>query len=195
MSIPKILLKAFCASLLAGLLLFGDLPVAAQETPRAWGETVGGLQMTVYLDQAIGAQSPVPTFRIELRNAGEYDLVMNLGTLLANGRKQYPNWVILFVTDARGKTRRFHMREPQHIFGRADPFAVPLPVGSTYSIPVDLENKYWPAEPLEVDYKFKPGTYSLEAQFTGRRASESSLDPFWTGTVASNQLRFEVAGR
>jgi hypothetical protein len=47
--------------------------------------------------------------------------------------------------------------------------------------------------PLEVDYKFKPGTYFLEAQFTGRSASESSLDPFWTGTVASNQLRF--AGR
>jgi hypothetical protein len=68
---------------------------------------------------------------------------------------------------------------------------------------VDLD-KYWAAESKEFDYKLKPGTYSLEAQFTGKSVSqqEANLDvkgialmPYWTGTVASNQLRFEVSSQ
>jgi hypothetical protein len=47
-----------------------------------------------------------------------------------------------------------------------DPLIVPLPVGSTFSIPVDLE-KYWAAASKEFEYKLKPGTYFLEAQFSG----------------------------
>ena len=81
-----------------------------------------------------------------------------------------------------------------------DPFVLPIPIGATFSIPVDLD-KYWAAESKEFDYILKPGTYSLEAQFTGRSVSqqEANLDvkgialmPYWKGTATSNRLQFEV---
>jgi hypothetical protein len=86
------------------------------------------------------------------------------------------------------------------IDGRVDPLIVPLPVGSTFSIPVDLSN-YWPTAPTEPDYKLEPGNYRLEAQFIGRGVSqqEANLDvrgialmPYWKGAVTSNQLTFLV---
>jgi hypothetical protein len=81
-----------------------------------------------------------------------------------------------------------------------DPLIVPLPIGSTFSIPVDLNN-YWPMAPTEPDYKLEPGNYSLEAQLVGRAVSqqEANLDvkgialmPYWKGTVTSNRLSFQV---
>jgi hypothetical protein len=157
----------------------------------------------IYLDQTEGAPSNTPKFRVELRNAGQNDLVVNLGMMLANGKRQYPNAVALTLTDAQGKSRRLDLREPAMIAGRVDPFVVPIPVGATFSIPVNLDG-YWPAASKEFDYKLKPGTYSLEAQFTGRSVSqqEANLDvkgialmPYWTETVTSNQLRFEVSSQ
>jgi hypothetical protein len=140
---------------------------------------------------------------VELRNVGQNDLVTNLGTMLANGKRQYPSAVALVLTDAQGKSRRLDLRGPWYVAGRVDPFVVPIPVGATFSIPVDLD-KYWAAESKEFDYKLKPGSYSLEAQFNGRSVSQQdpnldmegiALMPYWTGTVTSNQIRFEVAGR
>jgi hypothetical protein len=123
--------------------------------------------------------------------------------MLANGRKQYPNHIVLIVTDSQGKARRFDLREPGAIGDRADPLIVPLPVGSTFSIPVDLD-KYWAAASEEFDYKLKPGTYFLEAQFDGRGVTqqEANLDvkgialmPYWIGSVTSNRLQFEVSSQ
>jgi hypothetical protein len=149
--------------------------------------------MTIYVDHVDGAQSPVPKFRVELRNAGGNDLILDLGMVLA---RQYPNFVVLTLTDAQGKSRRFDLREPGVIIGIVRPLAVPLPAGSTFSIPVNLD-KYWAAASMEFDYKLKPGAYSIEAQFTGRSASEGNFDPmsYWKGAVTSNQLRFRVSGK
>jgi hypothetical protein len=153
--------------------------------------------------RAEGVPSKAPKFRVELRNAAQKDLVVNLGMMVANGKMQYPNALVLILTDAQRKSRRLDLREPWAIAGRVDPFVLPIPIGATFSIPVDLD-KNWAAESKEFDYKLKPGTYSLEAQFTGRSVSqqEANLDvkgialmPYWTGTVASNQLRFEVSSQ
>jgi hypothetical protein len=159
--------------------------------------------MAISLDQAEGAQSKAPKFRVELRNAGENDLILNLGMMLANGKKQYPNAVGLTLTDAQGKSRRFVLREPAYVAGRLDPLVLPIPAGAAFSIPVDFD-KYWAAASKEFDYKPKPGNYSLEAQFTGKGVSqqEANLDvkgialmPYWTGKVTSNHLQFEVPSR
>jgi hypothetical protein len=198
--VHKNLMLVLIASLFASLLVLGGLSAALKPSAETWGEAVSGLQMTIYLDRAEGVPSKAPKFRVELRNAAQKDLVVNLGMMLANGKMQYPNAVVLVLTDAQGKSRRLDLREPGAIAGRVDPFVLPIPIGATFSIPVDLD-KYWAAESKEFDYKLKPGTYSLEAQFTGRSVSqqEANLDvkgialmPYWTGTVASNQFRFEV---
>jgi hypothetical protein len=201
MSIRNSLNKALSTLLLATLLTLAGSTGAKRQSPPGWGEVVGGLQMSIYPDQASRADSKAPKFRIELRNAGESDLILNLGIMLA--KKQYPNAIVLILTDAQGKSGRFDLREPWFVAGRLDPLVLPLPTGASFSIPVDLE-KYWAAASKEFDYKLKPGGYSLEAQFTGKGVSqqEANLDvkgialmPYWTGTVTSNRLQFEVPGQ
>lgn len=203
MKLPRKGVKNLFVVLVATLLLLGGLSAGLKPSVKTWGEAVSGLQMTIYLDQAEGAPSKAPKFRVELRNAGQNDLVVNLGMMLANGKRQYPNAVALTLTDAQGKSRRLDLREPAMIAGRVDPFVVPIPVDATFSIPVNLDG-YWPAASKEFDYKLKPGTYSLEAQFTGRSVSqrEANLDVkgialmrYWTETVTSNQVRFEVSSK
>ena len=159
--------------------------------------------MTIDLDRAEVGQWNTPRFRIELRNAAERDLVLDVGMMLANGQKQYPNAVVPRLTDAQGTTRRLNLREPPAVGGRVDPLIVPIPIGAAFSIPVDLD-QYWAAASKEFDYHLKPGSYSLEAQFTGRGVSqqEANLDlkgialmSYWRGTVTSNRLQFEVRGQ
>jgi hypothetical protein len=196
---PKRGHKNLSIALLASLLsLAGSISAGPQS-----GQVNRELKMNVRLDAAAVGESKVPKFRVELQNTGEDDLNLNLGITLANGRKQYPKDIVLLLTDSQGKARRFELREPFYVAGRVDPLIVPLPVGSTFSILVDLE-KYWAAASKEFEYKLKPGTYFLEAQFSGRGLTqqEANLDvkglalmPYWTGSIGSNRLQFEFSGQ
>ena len=199
MNFPKRGRKNLSIALLASLLSLVGLISAG---PRS-GQANRELKMNVRLDASAVGESKVPKFRVELQNAGEDDLILNLGITLANGRKQYPKDIVLLLTDSQGKARRFELREPTYIAGRVDPLIVALPVGSTFSIPVDLE-KYWAAASNEFEYKLKPGAYLLEAQFSGRGLTqqEANLDvkglalmPYWAGSITSNRLQFEFSGQ
>ena len=170
------------------------------QSPQASSQPSRELEMTVHLDDTAQSQPKLPKFRVELRNVGDHDLILNLGFTLANGRKQYPNAIVLTIVDTQGKARQFDLIGPAGVAGRLDPLILPLPAGSTFSLPVDLD-KYWAAASKEFQYKFQRGSYSIEAQFRGKTVSsqEANLDvkgialmPYWTGTATSNQLRFEV---
>jgi hypothetical protein len=91
--------KALGTLLLASLLILAASAVAKRQSPQTWGDPVDGLQMAISLDQAEGAQSKAPKFKVELRNAGDSDLILNLGVMLANGKEQYPNAIILTLID------------------------------------------------------------------------------------------------
>jgi hypothetical protein len=186
---------------IAALLLLGGPATAPTAAVQSSGEAVNGLQMAIQLDTRAGPGSPVPKFRIDLHNAGPTDLVLNLGVMLANGRRQYANALVLTLTDTHGKSRQFDLREPSVVAGRLDPLVLPLPVGSDFSIPVDLHD-YWAAASGEFDYKLVPGTYTIGVQFTGNGVSSVNPDvqglalmPCWMGTLISNSLRFEVRDR
>ncbi|MFY9803413.1 MAG: hypothetical protein WA211_09780 [Candidatus Acidiferrales bacterium] len=203
MNLPTTFQKVIGGVLFASFVLLGGKATALKPYLQASGEAVSGLQMTIYRERAASVPGKAPKFRIELRDAGENDLVLNLGMMLANGRKQYPDAVVLILTDAQAKSRRLDLIGPGGIAGRVDPFVLPLPAGATFSIPVELD-KYWAAESKDFDYKLKPGAYTLEAQFTGKGVSqqEANLDvkgialmPYWTGTVTSNRLRFEIPNK
>jgi hypothetical protein len=184
-----------CAFLLVFLILVvGHIPQASSQSSRE-------LEMTMRLDATAHNQSELPKFRMELHNVGEHDLILNLGFTLSNGRMQYPNALVLTIIDPQGKARQFDLIGPAAVAGRMDPLILPLPAGSTFSLPVDLE-KYWASSSKEFEYKFQRGTYSLEARFTGKAVSsqEANLDvkgialmPYWMGTITSNQLPFEVS--
>lgn len=185
---------------IALLTLLVLLVSAANQGSHASSQANRELQMTVRVDSTAENQSNVPKFRVELRNGGDHDLILNLGLMLANGRSQYPNAIALTIIDSQGKSRQFELKGPWYIAGRMDPLIVPLPAGSAFSLPVDLD-KYWPAASREFEYKFQRGSYSIEAQLSGKTVSsqEANLDlkgialmPYWTGTATSNRLRFEI---
>jgi hypothetical protein len=180
------------------LLSFGGLSAPVIADQKLSGERVNGLEMSIYLDQTDDGDVTIPKFRADLHNAGENDSVLNLGIMLANGERQYPEALLLMITDAAGKTRQFDLIVPGIMGGRADPLVIPLGAGATLSVPIDLHN-YWAAKSFEFAYKLKAGKYVIEAQFTGTDASDNYSDmvglgfmPYWKGTVSSNRLRFDV---
>ncbi|MGB2626956.1 MAG: hypothetical protein WAK20_09210 [Candidatus Acidiferrum sp.] len=199
MNCPKSCVKNLSIAPLVSLLLLASSISAGPQS----GQTNRELKMNVWLDSTEVGESKVPKFKVELQNVGEDDLILNLGIMLANGRKQYPKDIVLILTDSQGKARRLELREPFYVAGRVDPLILPLQAGSTFSIAVDLE-KYWAAASNEFEYKLKPGTYFLEAQFSGRGLTqqEANLDvkglalmPYWTGSITSNRLQFEFSGQ
>lgn len=140
-----------------------------------------------------------PKFKVELRNAGKNDLILNLGIMLANDRKQYPNAIVLILTDQDGKSRRLELRDPAVIAGRMDPLIVPLPVGSSYSLPVDLGQVLGSGFP-GVRVQIKSWKLFSCDGISGRAVSTQSanldvkgiaLMPYWEGTVCVNQLSFK----
>jgi hypothetical protein len=194
MTVANIVRHALWVVLFASFAFLDVSSVASKASVQTWGDVVSGLQMRINRDQAESVQGKIPKFRVELRNAGESDLTLNLGIMLDNGRNQYPTAVFLNLTDAQGKSRRLDLIEPFSVGGRLDPFVLLLPVGATFSMPVGLD-KYVAEASKDYDYKPTPGTYSLEAQFIGTGVAHDLdllLGHYWEGTVKSNRLRFDV---
>jgi hypothetical protein len=194
------------SSMLFSLLLTVILFSSAALSLMAWSkhttrhEPTSSLQLSIVRDSSERPAGGAPKFRVELRNTGKDDLILNLGIMLANGRKEYPKAIVLIITDSEGKSRIFDLREPAFVAGRLDPLTLPLPIGATFSLPVDLAN-YWSAATQEFEYKLR-GSYSIEAKFTGEGVSrqDANLDvkglalmPYWVGEVTSNRLTLEVA--
>lgn len=161
------------------------------------GIPIDGLQISLTSNGAGHHREAYPRFRVELKNAGSHDLILNAGIMLANGRRQYADAITLLLRLPSGREQRWVLLGPVGIMGRMDPLVVPLPAGAAFSIPVNLAN-YAPfgKPPL----KLEPGAYVLQALFHGKRGVDPNLDmqgmklmPYWTGTVVSNRLQFEVA--
>jgi hypothetical protein len=139
-------------------------------------------------------------FRVEMRNLGNQDLVLNLGIELANGAKQYPDAVKCTLTTPDGRVLHLESMEPGIIAGRVDPLIVPLPAGALFSFLVDL-NEY--AAPKEKIWQlaFPRGRYTLQAEYTGRAVPQSqanvdvrgiALMHYWVGTATSAPLVFTI---
>jgi hypothetical protein len=184
--------------LLATLVFLGGFSPEAKPSQQTRGDIVSSLQLTVYLEQE-EAGSENPKFRVELRNSGEDDLILNLGFLL--GWKQYPAAIVLTLGDTHGKSRPVHVREPFTVSGRVDPMVLPLPAGATFSIPVDFDKYQVMTRPEESQFRLEAGTYTLGAQFTDKGGSQEHLNGCEKGnpvmisrqdTVTSNLLRFEI---
>jgi len=192
---PRSRSGAFFTLLLCAILFFSVAPwLAARVISTAEEQAVDSLRLTIARDAVPPLAGKPPNFKVELRNTGKDDLILNLGVMLANGRKQYPRAISLLVTDSEGKYRVFDLREPGIVAGRLDPMILPLPIRATFTLHVDLAN-YWSAATREFDYKFK-GSYSIEAKLTGEKVSremDTLLAPYWVGQVISNRLAFEVS--
>lgn len=99
--------------------------------------------MRICLAQAAAAQSSIPKLRVEFRNVGEKDLLLNLGIMTGHGAEQYPTAVLLILVDAQGSEEWLELKRPHQVNdAKNEPLLLPLPVGATFSFGVDLEN-YW----------------------------------------------------
>jgi hypothetical protein len=123
--------------------------------------------MRISLDQAVNGQFKVPRFRVELCNVGAKDLLLNLGAKSRDGRRQYLTAVSLVLVDAQGRSQWLELKRtvPASDAG-TEPLSLPLPVGATFSFPVDLDD-YWVATSKELDHRLKPGTYLVAAHLHG----------------------------
>lgn len=195
---------------LFGGLLFAQEPAGGIGVVTLGGKPIEGLQLSLSLD-ACARPSNVPIFRVELRNVGKQDLLLDLGTVSSNGQ-QYPTAVSLTLGDAQGDSQHLHLKSPSVPNAPGTkPLLLPLPAGATFSFAVDLRN-YWALGNREFSPKLKPGTYSLEAQFGGldsghlvpaavelpptRGVPGGSFDMVYsslTDMPTSNQLHFRVA--
>lgn len=162
-----------------------------------WGATIDGLQMSVSLAES--RKTDVPEFQVALRNAGEKDVTLNLGIMLANGKVQLPTRISFNVTDSTGTMRRFDFSDPKHasVAGRVDDYIVPLRANSIYTV-IIRSDQLWSPAGKDYGLKLAPGKYQVTTQFEGDGAKAVNLDTpgikwmnFWIGKLQSNALAVE----
>jgi len=81
--------------------------------------------MRIVVDQAAAEQSPIHKLRVEFRNAGEKDLLLNLGIMTRHGAEPYPTAVSLIVVDLQGKEKWLELKRPHLVSVSADSGRVP----------------------------------------------------------------------
>lgn len=209
MKFAKRVRRAGWGVFVVGLLAFAGSAAAQERYPQLPENGVEPLQTSLHIDNTEAGQFKVPRFRAEFHNAGENDLVLNLGTMSPDGR-QYPTSISLILHNAQGESQRLELKSSRQdgATGNTE-LLLPLPAGARFSLPVDLEN-YWAPVSKQSAYDLKPGEYSLEAEFVGLVETSDlaqlirpglrqvtfdrviGMDPL---THVSNKVQFEVASR
>src|SRR5262249_5863689 len=151
-----------------------------------WGAPRGGLRLGLYSTKEKGEGAA--RLMVVFDNVGTDDLVINLGVMLDNGKKQVPIAVRLLFTDTEGKKHIIRRNEPRDA-GRGDPLVGPLPAGSRYSL-VPRDDRDGMLERLP------PGRYRVRAEFAGEAVGKKDVGAdsaglarlsYWTGTIQSDE--------
>jgi len=171
------------------------------QTPQVWGATSNGLRMAISPVMSGAMPSQEAEFYVAFQNVGDKDVVLNLGTMLANGKVHFPDSVRLLLTDAQGKTRELWFSDKRYpgIAGRVDDYTVALRNGAIYVLRLNLD-QYWSPSTDEFESRLDPGHYRIAAQFGGTGAKIVNGDMegvelvnFWKGLLESNRLEFDVS--
>jgi hypothetical protein len=159
---------------------------ADQSSALSCGKAVQGISICL-------SQSSDRTLLVEIRNIGPTDSALNLGVMLANGKRQFPTAVQLVLIDSGGTEYRPIMDEPTMVAGRIDPFVVPLPAGASMRVPLHLSK-------LDTAVNHTK-TYSAYAEFRGAAVGQAqtnldsrgiALMPYWVGTVSSGRIALRM---
>ncbi len=179
-----------------GLVVTLNWPAQAPSGPvGAFGAPLNGLQLHVTPVTSGSAAPSDIQFDVALQNVGSSDFVLNVGTMLGNGKVMWPDAIRLMLTDFTGQSRELHFEiRNAAVAGRIDDYVVPLRAAAAYRIRVSLQDYMRGA-----DTRLTRGRYKVAAQFSGRRATGVNLDMqgvallnFWSGVVHSNVAEFEV---
>jgi RNA polymerase sigma factor (sigma-70 family) len=154
------------------------------------GESVAGLRIKLQLDVPMkGAKSP-SYCAVTIENVGDADLNVNLGVSLGNGKSHHPVALRLLATEGSNTTRLTYAAPA--VAGRLDPFVIPLPVGSSYTLRCPLDKFVLPDGGGRFDFTAKD--YQIKVELDGQPVKETNPDlrgftlmRFWKGTSQSNQ--------
>jgi hypothetical protein len=171
------------------------------DSDQAWGAAIAGLRMAISLTKPGTVPNLGAEFYVAFQNIGDKDVVLNLGAMLGNGALQWPQAVRLMLTDPQGNSRKLQFVDRGHpaVAGRLDDFIVALRIGAIYILRLNLEQYQEPGGyPLAA---LRDGHYRITSQFEGVGAKLLNGDTpgvallhFWTGTLQSNSLDFDVSG-
>jgi hypothetical protein len=173
-----------------GGLVRGEAAAKAPASEPVWGTPLKGLRLGLCRTEA--KEDGTARLMVVLDNVGADDLVVNLGILLGNGKKQVPTAIRLIFTDAEGKQHILRRNEPG-VAGRVDPFVVPLPAGSRYATASrDLG---------ELIDRLAPGRYRVRAEFVGEAVRKKDVNAdtaglalmtYWTGTIQTAECQSRI---
>jgi len=188
-----------CLALLSVLVCLAALMPAAHAQDRShdlsWGPVADGLRMSI-ARTPLSATATTAQFRVAIENAGERDVVLNMGLMMANGQVLLPTALFLTITDSQKVGRELSfISDGRRLSGKMDDYVVPLRPGATYTMAVDLSH-YWAAATKQFPLRLLRGEHTVVARLVARGAQYSKFDigllKFWTGTVQSNELTFQV---
>jgi len=153
------------ALLLTSLALptaFALTPARADDEGLVWGKAVDGFHMAISLDSTRRLPSGAPVLRLHLGNTGH------------SGRNNWVNLdcddspvgihsdpVTLVLKDPEGKSQR--LVGTRLCSGRRSQFAVVLPPGAIYSVPLDVDYYQAVRESKKLRGPRSPDTYTLQA--------------------------------
>ena len=155
--------------LMVGLIAWSPRLLAQSDTSaEAWGDSINGLQVSLYLDpQQTGTN---PQLRIGLRNVGSSNIFVTLGGHCGPGGIETAA-INLDLTDSQGQSQRLTYWKvvTGYCAGNATLYVVPLMPGASFSTPLDLnEYKYWSGATNTLEQGWKPGgTYFFLAELQG----------------------------
>ena len=188
--------KIFWAIIL--ICMFVPIAKSLAEPSPSWGQIKDGLRIGVLiLSEAQNKSSS--KIVICLENVSTNSLVLNIGTMLANGKIQLPTAIKLQVTDSQGGVHDLKYISSGAI-GRVDPFVVPLSAGSMYWLRCASDDFAELSSSKSLGH-LQPGEYHLTVIFTGRSVEKQtanadlvglSLMPYWTGTLSSGVGTFSL---
>jgi hypothetical protein len=185
-----------CAVALAphGVVAHQSRPFVATD----WGAASAGLRMSISPAPTAGGHTGQPAFYIAIENVGDSDVILNLGTMISNGKVMFPEAVRLLLSDSQSKTRELHYvhRRYPGIAGRVDDFIVALRAASVHVLRVSLDN-YSGMNGFVPE--LERGRYRIEARLDGQGARSLNVDTegiglfnFWKGTLRSNVHVFDM---
>jgi RNA polymerase sigma-70 factor (ECF subfamily) len=166
------------------------------EEALAEGKVVDGLCLKLQLhgpnkDKKLPAHGVVV-----LENVSGSDLNVNLGLSLANGKSYYPTALQLLVLSKGNNTRTLpYSSGLPGIAGRVDPFLVPLPAGSSYTLRCPLD-KFIEERTFKRIDDLVAKEDRIAVEFVGQPVTRANSDMqgltlmrFWQGTVRSNEVK------
>jgi hypothetical protein len=168
--------------------------IGADEKAPVDGEAVGGLRIRLELPAAEKGKELPPQCQVTLENVGDADLNVQMGFSLGNGKSHHPAALRFFALSKGNKTRTLIYAALPGVAGRLDPFVVPLPAGSSYTLRCVFD-KYADSETGgRIDLTAKD--YRITAELIGEpvariRANRDgfALMPFWQGKTRSNEVQ------